>query len=228
MQARDVMTSKVVSVASDTPVHDIVRLLMKQRISAVPVVDSEQHVLGIVSEGDLLAAPEDLYGKQAWWLAGLMLGGALDYEALHASIASEVMTRRVIAVEEGAVLSDVAKTLEREHIKRVPVVRDGKLVGIVSRANLLHGLANDIIERHDPGMAEDRALRAQVVNALMHEPSLEPYLVNVTVKHAAVRVWGVVGDEKARMNAGRIAQQIPGVQSVENNLGPVPVPGIPV
>lgn len=228
MQARDVMTSNVVSVTSDTRVHDIVQLLMKHRISAVPVVDSEQHVVGIVSEGDLLAAPEDIYGKQAWWLVGLMLGGALDYDALHASTAGEVMTRRVISVEEGAALSDVAKILERKHIKRVPVVRDGKLVGIVSRANLLHGLANDIIEQHEPGMAEDRALRAQVVNGLMHEPSLEPYLVNVTVKDGAVRVWGVVSDEKARMNAERIAQQIPGVQSVENNLGPGPVSGMPV
>jgi CBS-domain-containing membrane protein len=228
MQARDVMTSNVVSVASNTPVHDIVRLLMKHRISAVPVVDDEQHVVGIVSEGDLLAAPEDLYGKQAWWLVGLMLGGTLDYEALHASTASEVMTRRVIAVEEGAELSEVAKTLEREHIKRVPVVRDGKLVGIVSRANLLHGLANDIIERHEPGMAEDRALRANIVNALMHEPSLQPYLVNVTVKDGAVRLWGVVNDETARANAERVAQQVAGVQAVENNLGPGPMSGIPV
>jgi CBS-domain-containing membrane protein len=228
MQARDVMTSNVVSVTSRTPVHDIVRLLMKHRISAVPVVDSDQQVVGIVSEGDLLAAPEDLYGKQAWWLVGLMLGGTLDYESLHASTASEVMTRRVIAVEEDAELSDVAKTLEREHIKRVPVVRDGKLVGIVSRANLLHGLANDIIERHEPGMAEDRALRVRVVNVLMHEPSLEPYLVNVTVKDGAVRLWGVVSDETARMNAARIAQDIPGVESVENNLGSGPVSGMPV
>lgn len=228
MQARDVMTSNVVSVAADTPVHDIVRLLMKHRISAVPVVDSEQHVVGIVSEGDLLAAPEDVYGKQAWWLVGLMLGGALDYEALHASTASKVMTRRVIAVEEGAALSEVAKTLEREHIKRVPVVRDGKLVGIVSRANLLHGLANDIIERHEPGMAKDRALRAQVLNALKHEALLGPYLVNVTVKDGAVRLWGVVDSEEARMSAERAAKGIAAAQSVENNLGPGPVSGMPV
>ena len=229
MQAKDVMTSKVISVTADTPVHDLVRLLLRHRISALPVVDDSRQVVGIVSEGDLLsAAPEGIYGKPAWWLAGLMVGANLDYEQIYERTASEVMTREVTTVEEDTPLAAIAKTLEREHIKRVPVLKDGKLVGIVSRANLLHGLANDIIERHEPGWAADRTIRAHVVDALRHESALDAHVINVTVREGVVTLWGVVDGEAARAAAQRLAMAVADVKSVENHLGPGPVSGLPM
>ena len=228
MQAKDVMTTPVVSVAEQTRVHEVVRLLLDHRISAVPVLDRDERVIGMVSEGDLLLGPEAVGGKQAWWLSVLMLGGTLDYERIHSSTAGDVMNRPVVTVEEDTPLTEIARVLERRHIKRVPVVKDGKLVGIVSRANLLHGLANDIIEQHEPGAAADRAVRVGVVNALRQESPLTSLLINVTVKDGVVTLWGVVDNDSQRDAAEQAAMSISGVTSVENNLGPGPVSGLPI
>lgn len=138
------------------------------------------------------------------------------------------MNRPVVTVTEDTPLEEIARILERRHIKRVPVLREDRLVGIVSRANLLHGLANDIIEQHEPGAAADRALRARVVDALGHEPLLASMLVNVTVNDGAVTLWGVVENDAQRDAAERAARTAEGVRSVENNLGPGPVSGLPM
>jgi len=228
MQARDVMTPRVVSVSEETRIHDLVRLLLEHRISAVPVVDKNQHVVGMVSEGDLLQEPGARRGKQAWWLSGLIAGGQLGHERIHHGKASDVMSRPVVSVSEDTPLSEIASLLERKHIKRVPVLREGKLVGIVSRANLLHGLANDIIEQHEPGAAADRVVRARVIDALMSEPQLTSSLVNVTVNDGEVKLWGVVEEDSQRAAAERAAKATTGVRSVQNNLGPGPVSGLPI
>lgn len=228
MQAKDVMTSPVISVSEQTRVHDVVRLLLEHRISALPVTDARQRVVGMISESDLLRAPEQVRGKQVWWLTALMLGGTLDYERIHGSTAGDVMNRPVVAVAEDAPLNEIAKLLERRHIKRVPVLRDGRLVGIVSRANLLHGLASDIIEQHEPGAGADRAVRAHLVDALQREPLLASRLINVTVSDGVVALWGTVENDAQHDAATRIAQAVAGVTSVENNLGPEPVSGVPI
>jgi CBS domain-containing protein len=222
------MTTTVIAVPEETRVHDLVRLLLEHRISAVPVIDEHRRVVGMVSEGDLLAAPEAVRGKQAWWLSALMLGGTLDYDRIHSSTAGDVMSQPVIAVEEDTSLTEIASLLERKHIKRVPVLRDGALVGIVSRANLLHGLSSEIIERHEPGAARDRAIRSRVVDALHHDPLLASLLINVTVNEGAVVLWGVVENDAQSDAAGAAARAAEGVTSVENNLGPGPVSGLPL
>jgi hypothetical protein len=182
----------------------------------------------MVSEGDLLSLTEGVEGKSAWWLAAMMLGGSLDFDTVHGRTANEIMTRHVIVVAEDTPLADIAKALERHHIKRVPVVRDGKLVGIVSRANLLHGLAHDIIEQHEPGAAKDREIRNHVVDALRHEALLDAHVINVTVKEGAVQLWGVVDSEAARTAAEQAARGVAGVSELDSHLGPGPVSGLPL
>jgi CBS-domain-containing membrane protein len=139
-----------------------------------------------------------------------------------------VMTRNVITVDEDAPLHEIAGVLERHHIKRVPVLSGGKLAGIVSRANLLHGLANTIVEHHEPGAAKDRQLRAELVKTLLDRHELDRALVNVTVNDGNVRLWGVVENAGAAAAAESAAKTLPGVKSVENNLGPGPISGVPV
>ena len=143
MQARDVMTTQVITVAPDTDVREIAKRLLESGISAVPVVERDGRIIGIVSEGDLMRRSEsDTERRSSWWLSLLLLPEqkAIDYVKTHGHRAADVMTRRVITANDDASLEEVAEILEKHRIKRVPVVRDDKLVGIVSRANLLHGL----------------------------------------------------------------------------------------
>lgn len=228
MQARDIMTTRVISVGEDTPVQDVVRRLIEHGISAVPVVDARGVVVGMLSEGDLLASPEAALRRQVWWLSALMVGGTVDFERIHGSTAADVMSSPVVSVSGDTSLAEIARLLERKHIKRVPVLDAGRLVGIVSRANLLHALANDIIEQHQPGAGEDRALRQRVVAALGKEPLLSALLVNATVNDGVVSLWGVVENDAQREAAERAAQGIDGVRSVDNHLGPAPVSGLPL
>jgi CBS domain-containing protein len=147
MIAKDIMTTAVVSVRADMPIRDIARLLAGKGISAVPVVDDSGAPIGMVSEGDLIgrSAP-DAEARRDWWLAMLAEGEALnpDYLAtLHssASTAAAVMSAPVITVSETTPVSEIARILEAYHIKRVPVLREGRVVGIVSRADLVRALA---------------------------------------------------------------------------------------
>ena len=230
MQAKDIMTVNVISVSEDTPVHEVVGLLLKHRISAVPVVDGERKVVGIVSEGDLLR-PEGASRsgtKRPWWLEAVFAGQTVAYEKAHGRTAGAVMTRNVFTVDEDTPLNEIAELLERHHIKRVPVVSEGRLAGIVSRANLLHGLANIIIDHHEPGAAKDRQLRHELMKILLDEHKLDTVFVNVTVSDSNVRLWGVVENADEAAAAEGAAKNLPGVKSVENNLGPGPMSGVPV
>jgi CBS domain-containing protein len=238
MQAKDVMTVNVISVPEDAPVHEVVSLLLRYRISAVPVVDSAQQVVGIVSEGDLLRPKgwSRAGTRHPWWLevvfAGqpeaFFAGQPEAYEKAQGRTAGAVMTRNVITVNESMPLNEIAGLLERHHIKRVPVLSDGRLAGIVSRANLLHGLANTIVEHHEPGAAKDRQLRHELMKILLDEHKLDTVFVNVTVHDGNVRLWGVVENADEAAAAEGAARTLPGVKSVENNLGPGPMSGVPV
>jgi CBS-domain-containing membrane protein len=142
--------------------------------------------------------------------------------------ANAVMTQNVITVDEDTPLNEIAELLERHHIKRVPVLSDGKLAGVVSRANLLHGLANSIVDHHEPGAAKDRQLRDELVKILVGKHELDTALVNVTVSDGIVRLWGVVENADQAAAAEIAAKSVPGVKSLENNLSPGPMSGVPV
>lgn len=218
MRARDVMTANVVTVGPDTEVRTIARTLIARRISAVPVVDHGGRVVGIVSEGDLVRRAEAGTERHpSWWLELLASPEekARDYAKAHGLAAKDVMTRPVVTVAEDAPLGEIATLLERHRIKRVPIVRDGTIVGIVSRANLLHGL---IAKEAAPVAASDDAgIREHVVAGIKAAGITEPY-VNVIVAGGIVQIWGFVGSE-AEQDAIRIAAETaPGVKAVQNNV----------
>ena len=203
--------------------------MLKYRISAVPVIDRARKVVGIISESDLLP-PEGRTPPGRSVRGGcrrFFAGQKLDYEGAHGRTAGEVMTRNLFTVDEDTPVNEIAELLSRQNIKRVPVLRDGGLVGIVSRANLLHGLANVIIDHHEPGAAKDR-LREELLKILLEKPELEGVLVNVTVNNGNVRLWGVVENADQAAAAERAARSLVAVKSVENNLTPAPISGVPV
>jgi CBS domain-containing protein len=222
MKALDVMVSNVITVRPDTPVNEIANILLSNRISAVPVVDDDGAVVGIVSEGDLIHRVEAGTERQySWWVKMVGDRGAIarDYLKSHAIKAADVMTRRVITASPDMPLGELASMLERHRIKRVPIVENGKLVGIVSRANLLQALATLRREiQVESSNVVDATLRDRVYSEITGHLLASVAQVNVVVHDGVVELWGDAGshDEK---NAIRVAAEtIPGVRRVEDYI----------
>jgi CBS domain-containing protein len=223
MQAKDVMTAEVETAAPETDIRDIARKLIERGISAVPVVDGEGRVLGIVSEGDLMRRHEsETERKPPWWLRLLATSEqqAADYTKTHGQKAGDVMSAPAVTVSEDTPLEEIARLLERHRIKRVPVVRDGKLVGIVSRANLLHGLVA-IRTAGGAVSASDEEIQAAIEKELV-KTGIRERFVSVIVADGVVQLWGAVESEAEREAARVAAETVPGTQRVESHIGIFP------
>ena len=225
MQARDVMTAPVVTVRPDTRVEEIAQLLLERRISGVPVVDGHGRLVGMVTEGDLMRRPEiGTERHRGWWLRffGDERARAEEYARAHGSRAEQVMTRNVVTVSDETSVGEIARLLEEHHIKRVPVVRDGKVVGIVSRANLLHGLAAHSDPTPPARPMDDRSVREAVLQALERDGWTAHSRLNVIVRNGVVELWGVVDSDQSRRAIRVAAENTPGVVAVKDNLGRIP------
>ena len=225
MQAKDIMTTSVISVPLEGQIEDAVRLMLDHNISALPVVDAEGDLKGLVSEGDLMRRVRETDGpRRSWWLE--IFGGtsntARDFVKLKSNRVEDVMTRDVVSVEEDTTVARIARLLEKHRIKRVPVLRSGQVVGIVSRANLLHALSA-LRDRVLPEPSEDdRLLRVKVEKALKDVPGATVNLINYTVEDGTVTVWGVA-DSDFQENAIRVAvENLSGVRKVDVNMGRLP------
>lgn len=223
MLAKELMTTDVITVRSDASIKDVAQILLSHRISALPVTDDDGNLIGIVSEGDLLRRSETgTERKHSWWLDMLASPEerAREYIKTHATLVRDVMTKKLITVKEDTPISDIATVLEERRIKRVPVVRDGHVVGIVSRADLLRGLATAKLEQTTaPG---DDAMRAAVVKRLRDEAGVRDWLLNVTVSDGVVHLWGGVRSDDERRAAQIAAESTSGVKAVEDHLTVVP------
>jgi len=222
MQARDVMTSPPITVAPDTPVAEVATVLLENRISAVPVLDAAGRMVGIVSEGDLLRrADAQTERRRPQWLELLLDRNvtAADFVKTHGNLARDVMTGDVVTVSPDTELAEIASVLERRRIKRVPVVDRGKLVGIVSRANLLHGLvAHPQVVLPDDVQERDAQIRSRLDEILRQVPGVNLGRINTVVKDGAVFLWGTVKSENQRRALTVAAESVPGVVRVEDKL----------
>lgn len=221
MHAKDVMTSDVVTVSPDTDVQEIARLLLARRISAVPVVGADGRIQGIVSEGDLMRRPEtETERHPSWWLALWTLpeDRAREYVKGHGRHAREVMTRDVATVTENASLAEIAELLEERRIKRVPVVRDDRPVGIVSRANLLHGLATAREAAPAAPNEDDRTIRQRVVATLEEDLGITTECINVIVNAGVVELWGEVDSAEEKRAILLATENTPGVQETRDHV----------
>ena len=191
MRAMDVMTSEVLTVDENASVPAVAKLLAERGISAVPVVDKKNRVIGVVSEGDLLHRAETGTERRGSWWLEMMATNKLagDYIKSHSGKVKDVMTRDVLSVAETTPVADIAVLLETNRIKRVPVVRDGKLVGIVSRANLVRALAMTIDAQASGTEADDRSIRDKLLAELKAQRWAEVSPANVTVKDGVVHLW---------------------------------------
>jgi CBS domain-containing protein len=220
MKASDVMVSNVITVSPDATVQEVADLLLQNRISAVPVVNAGGEILGIVSEGDLINRPEtETSHRKSWWLDALASNETLaaEYVKSHSRQVADVMTRDVISAAPETPVAEVAALLEKNRIKRVPIVKDGRLVGIVSRANLLQGLAS-LGRRAPQARPDDSAIRDKVMAKLNHERWVKPALISVTVLDGTVDLWGIVESQAEKKAVHVLAEVTPGVRAVNDNL----------
>ena len=222
----DVMTKQVITTAPDTPVEAVAKLLYERQISGVPVVDGQDHVVGILSEGDLIVNTAAIGGDKprSWWLRFFSdkESRAEDYLKAHGRTAADVMSRSPITIGPDASLAEVAQLMEKNRVKRLPVVEGGKLVGLVSRANLLRGLAT----AQPPASAtdaSDREIKGKLEKAIEAEGFGR--LINAIVQDGEVHLWGLVDTDAESRAIVVLAQGIPGVKAVENHLGIQPWPG---
>lgn len=218
MQVHDVMTWKVISVEPDAPVTRAVRLMLQHKVSGLPVVDAKGALAGIVTEGDFLRRSElGTQRRRPRWLEFLIGPGRLATEYVRASgrRVGEIMTPEPYTVTENTPLEEVVRLMERHRIKRLPVVRGGKLAGIVSRANLLHAVASLAREVKAPA-GDDAAIRKRIVAEFARLP-WAPQL-NVVVRSGVVELWGVITDERQRQAFIVAAENVSGVKSVHDHL----------
>jgi CBS domain-containing protein len=219
MNAADVMTINVITVGPDATVRAVARTLLANRISAVPVVGIDCKLLGIVSEGDLMRRAEIDTGRaQPWWLAILAgrPGLATQYIKEHARRVSDLMTRDVVTATPETPLQEIVNLLEKHRIKRVPVVKDGHVVGIVSRADILQALTS--CEPSAASTRDDLEIREDIVQRLNQESWTRPLLINVIVRDGAVELWGIVDTPTERKAIRVAAETAPGVRKVKDNL----------
>src|SRR5271169_896236 len=220
MNVRDVMTPHVLSVVPDESVSVAAQLMLQKRISGLPVIDERGDLVGIVSEGDFLRRVETATGrKRPRWMEFLLGPGRLadEYVKISSRKVRDVMTDEVRTVTQDAPLEDVVRLMERHHIKRIPVVEGQKVVGIVTRANLLHAMASFVSEVA-PSSAGDMAIRKQIIAELERQPWAPVISIDVTVRNGVVQLSGVVTDERQRQALRVAAENIPGVKKVEDYI----------
>jgi CBS domain-containing protein len=230
MRARDVMTPNVITVDPDMSVRDLAALLSERGISGAPVVDSSGRMLGIVSEGDLLHRMELGTEKRderrnSWWLVHYASGLAQDYVKSHGRAVKDIMSRNVTTVAEDTNLADIAMLLETKRIKRVPVMRDGQMVGIISRSNLVRALGATLAAPAAGAGEDDRTIRTALLTELAKQQwAGRLWAQDIIVSGGVVHLWFGSDEPEERRRAVRVAaENIAGVRGTEEHIVPIPL-----
>lgn len=218
MKVREVMTQTVVSVRPEAPVREVAALMLERRISGVPVADALGRVLGVVSEGDFIRRPEigtDVPGSRWLRLFTSPEEQARDYVKTHGRTAADIMTAPAITVAADAPLAVVARLMGSRGIKRLPVVEGDRLIGIVTRADLLRA-----VYRHpEPAAsASDGEIRSAILSILDKEDWAAGAIVEVQVTEGRVQLWGSVESDRQREALLLAAKSVPGVAGVEAHV----------
>jgi CBS domain-containing protein len=218
MKIRDVMTANVISVPAQATILEAARTMLRNRISGLPVVDAERQLIGMVTEGDFLRRSEiGTERRRPRWLEFVLGPGRMaeDYVRAAGRKVEDVMTRDPVAVSEDDDLQTMVELMERRRVKRLPVLRNGKIVGIVSRANLMRALVS-LARTEEAPAGGDPALRERIVAAFAKQP-WAPH-VNIVVKDSVAELWGTITDERERQACIVTAENVAGVRAVHDHL----------
>lgn len=219
MRAHQIMTRPVVSVTPDTTILEAANTMLQKHVSGLPVIDGAGKLVGIVSEGDFIRRAEiGTQRKRGRWLKFILGPGksASDFVHEHGRKVSEVMTTSPLTVTEDTALAEIVDLMERNNVKRVPVMRGEKVVGIVSRANLLQAVSSLARQIPDP-TADDDHIRNRIIDA-MEKNDWCPFGLSVIVRDGIVHLSGVITEERTRQAAMVAAENVQGVKKVHDHL----------
>jgi CBS domain-containing protein len=219
MRAHQIMTRKVITVKPDTSIADAANTMLQQHISGLPVVNEAGNLVGIISEGDFIRRAEiGTQRKRGRWLRILVGPGRAANDFVHEQgrKVAEIMTSDPLTVTEEATLEELVTVMEKNHVKRLPVIRGDQLVGIVTRANLLQAVADLARDVPDP-TADDDHIRNRVFAAI-EKNDWFPIALTVTVRDGVVQISGVISEERSRQAAIVAAENVSGVKEVHDHL----------
>ena len=220
MQVQDVMTKHVISVEPTDTIARAIRLMLQERVSGLPVIDAAGTLVGIVTEGDFLRRAETgTQRRRPRWLEFLVGPGRMadEYVHTHARKVSEVMTVEPATVTEQTALADAVKLMEKRRIKRLPVMKGQKVIGIISRANLLHALAS-LAGEAKADNTDDKTIRDRILAELENEKWAPTGMLSVVVRDGVVDIWGTITDERERQALIVAAENVPGVKRVNDHV----------
>jgi CBS domain-containing protein len=219
MRAHQIMTRSVITVTPETSIVDAANLMLQRHVSGLPVVDAAGKLVGVVSEGDFIRRSEIGTGrKRGRWLRFILGPGksASDFVHEHGHKVGEVMTKSPLTITEDTALAEIVALMEKNNVKRLPVVQGDRVVGIVSRANLLQAVASLARQVPDP-TADDDHIRSRVIDAL-EKFDWCPFGLSVVVRDGIVHLSGVITEERARQAAIVAAENVQGVTNVHDHL----------
>ncbi len=218
MRARDLMTPDVITVPPDMPATAVARLLSDRGISAVPVTDASRRVLGLVSESDLIRQFAGDPGSNMSWFAELFSNPsrmASEYAKAHGRTASDLMTKNLVSAKPDAAISEIAQLMSKHNVRRVVVLEDGILAGVISRADLLRA----VIAPAAAGEGnDDDAIRRAIIAEMRKQPWINTFYITVMVKEGVAELYGFCGSEDIRKGLNVLVASIPGVKKVDDRL----------
>lgn len=220
MQAKDIMTRDVATVPPDASIREAAKLMTDRRLSGLPVVTADGRIIGILTASDLLHRVETGAARRPSWFSSFFARPdelARQYAKDHGRKVHEVMSRHVVSVLENANLSEVADVLDRNGFKRVPVTRDGALVGIISRGDLVRVLSQTSLNDTAP-RSDDAALQHAIMQQVRQQPWLNSGFVNITVKDGTVDVWGSVTSTEQHTALLVLVKEVAGTAVVVDNV----------
>jgi len=221
MRVKDVMTKKVIGVRPEADVATAIDLMVSSHVSGLPVVEDGGALVGLLSEADLIRRIEiGTQGKPATWLSCLVHPGRLaeDYARTHGRKVAEIMTHDVVTIGPDALLEEAASLMEEKGVRRLPVVSEGKLVGILARADFVRALAGFVRQSYDEPLTSDVEIKRRIEAELEEESWAPAGMVEVKVTNGVVELHGALTDEAQRSAVRILAENVDGVREVHDHL----------
>jgi CBS domain-containing protein len=219
MRAHQIMTRPVITVTPETTVAEAANTMLQRHISGLPVIDPAGKLVGIISEGDFIRRSEIGTQRKRGRFLKFILGpgqAASDFVQEHGRKVAEIMTTTPLTITEDTELEKIVDLMEKNNVKRLPVIRGDQIVGIVSRANLLQAVASLARQIPDP-TADDDHIRNRVIDALAKNDWC-PFGLSVIVRDGIVHLSGVITEERSRQAAIVAAENVAGVNKVHDHL----------